>query len=217
MDYSTVFFDLDDTLYESRTGLWEAIRKRMSAYMQERLGLPWDEIGELRQKYYQTYGTTLRGLQHHHQVDTDEFLAYVHDIPLDQYLAPDPQVRQLVMSIPQHKWIFTNADANHASRVLERLELADCFDGIVDLRAMQFSCKPERMAYERALSIAGNPAPETCVMLDDAVVNLQAAKDIGFATIWVTQNGNRNSTVLHTVSNVLQLPEVMPELWHTHE
>ena len=69
MRYSTIFFDLDDTLYDSRSGLWDAIRHRMSEYMQERLGMPWAEIDELRKKYYQTYGTTLRGLQRHHQVD----------------------------------------------------------------------------------------------------------------------------------------------------
>jgi putative hydrolase of the HAD superfamily len=212
MEYTTIFFDLDDTLYDSRTGLWDEIRKRMSSYMQELLGLPWDEIGELRQKYYQAYGTTLRGLQRHHQVDAEEFLAYVHDIPLDQYLEPNPNVRNLLKELPQKKWVFTNADANHASRVLARLELMDCFDGIVDLRAMQFACKPERTAYERALVLAGNPLPEACIMLDDALVNLEAANDIGFTTIWVTQNGDHNSVAKHTISNILQLCEVVPEL-----
>ncbi len=30
-----------------------------------------------------TYGTTLKGLQIHNKVDTDEYLAYVHNVPLE--------------------------------------------------------------------------------------------------------------------------------------
>lgn len=217
MKYSTIFFDLDDTLYDSRTGLWDAIRKRMSLYMYERLDMPWDEIGKLRQEYYQTYGTTLRGLQIHHQVDADDFLAYVHDLPLEQYLDPDPRVRQLLLSLPQKKWIFTNADANHAQRVLAQLDVADCFDGIVDLRALQFACKPEKIAYERALAIAGNPAPQDCVMLDDAQANLQAANEMGITTILVSQNGNHGSTTLYSISSILQLPDILPVLWQSQK
>lgn len=213
MRYSTIFFDLDDTLYDSRSGLWDAIRHRMSEYMQERLGMPWDEIDELRKKYYQTYGTTLRGLQRHHQVDSDDFLAYVHDLPLDQYLEPAPELGDLLRSMPQQKWVFTNADANHAHRVLSHLELADYFDGVIDLRAMQFACKPERAAYERALAITGNPLPEACVMLDDAVINLAAAQGIGFTPVWVTRNGQSSSTAMYTISSIMDLPDVMPELW----
>ncbi len=216
MNYSTIFFDLDDTLYESQTGLWEGIRKRISLFMYERLGLPWDEIDLLRRDYFQIYGTTLRGLQRHHNVDADEFLAYVHDLPLAQFLKPDPRVRELLLGLPQQKWVFTNADANHARRVLEQLEITDCFDGIVDLRAMQFACKPERIAYERALDLAGNPAPEACVMLDDTIGNLEAANQIGFTTIWITQNGDQHSAARYSISHLLQLPGVMSDLWQSN-
>ncbi len=215
MKYSTIFFDLDDTLYDSRTGLWDAIRKRMSLYMREILGLPWEEIEKLRQDYYQAYGTTLRGLQIHHQVNADDFLAYVHHLPLEKYLEPNPAVRKLLLGLPQKKWIFTNADADHAMRVLARLEVADCFDGIIDLRAIQFACKPEKIAYERALALAGNPDPEECVMLDDAQANLQAANQFGITTILVSQNGTYNPTAHYSVASILQLPEIMPVLWQS--
>lgn len=215
MKYSTIFFDLDDTLYDSRTGLWDAIRKRMSLYMREILGMPWEEIEKLRQDYYQAYGTTLRGLQIHHQVDADDFLAYVHNLPLEQYLDPNPAVRKLLLGLPQKKWIFTNADADHAMRVLARLEVTECFDGIIDLRTLQFACKPERIAYERAMALAGSPNPEECVMLDDAQANLQAANQFGITTILVSQNGTYNPTAHYSISSILQLPEILPELWQS--
>ena len=84
MNFSTLFFDLDDTLYPNNTGLWEAIRERMALYMSERLGLPREQVQTLRKTYFQTYGTTLRGLQLHHEVDVDDYLAFVHDLPLEE-------------------------------------------------------------------------------------------------------------------------------------
>ena len=82
MRFTTLFFDLDDTLYPNTTGLWKAIKERMNDYMRERLQIPAEDISSLREKYYLTYGTTTRGLQIHHNVDTADFLAYVHDLPL---------------------------------------------------------------------------------------------------------------------------------------
>jgi pyrimidine 5'-nucleotidase len=139
MSYTTLFFDLDDTLYPGSNGLWALIRERMGWYMVEVLGLPESEVPALRRKYYETYGTTLRGLQIHHQVDVDDYLHYVHDLPLEQFLQPNPELRALLLSLPQQRWIFTNADADHARRVMSVLGVQDCFTGIIDIRAIGFS------------------------------------------------------------------------------
>jgi putative hydrolase of the HAD superfamily len=213
MRYTTLFFDLDDTLYTSDNGLWEAIYERMSYYMIERLGLPAAQVPELRQGYYRKYGTTLRGLQRHYQVDAEEYLAYVHDLPLEKYLRPAPDLRAMLSSLSQSRWIFTNADADHAARVLGVLGLTDCFEGIIDVRAIHFACKPESVAYLRALSLAGDPHPQGCVLLDDSTANLTAARRLGFTTILVNQNGHAHPAADHTLSNLLDLPRVMPELW----
>ena len=86
MRFTTIFFDLDDTLYPSNAGLWQAIKNRMNDYMRERMNIPEKEIPQLREKYFLQYGTTLHGLQKHHQIDVDDYLAYVHDLPFDNYL-----------------------------------------------------------------------------------------------------------------------------------
>src|SRR5687767_9363210 len=70
MQSTTIFFDLDDTLYPASAGLWKAIKERMNDYMREHLDIPEHEIKPLREKYFLQYGTTLRGLQAHHSVDT---------------------------------------------------------------------------------------------------------------------------------------------------
>jgi putative hydrolase of the HAD superfamily len=217
MAFTTIFFDLDDTLYASSNGLWEAIRERMNQYMADRLNLPREEVFKLRRHYYETYGTTLRGLQIHYQVDADDYLQYVHDLPLEQYLEPDLELHKIILSLPQERWIFTNADAQHASRVLKILGLSDCFEGIIDVRAIAFACKPEEIAYLRALNIAGNPKPAECLILDDSITNLSTARNLGLTTVLVNSNGVSHPAVLHHLKSLKDLPQVMPALWETDD
>jgi putative hydrolase of the HAD superfamily len=212
MTLRVLFFDLDDTLYSHTNGLWEAIRQRMTVYLRDQLGFPPDKIQEIRQSYYETYGTTLRGLQNHHQVDENDFLAYVHDLPLEQYISPDPQLHRMLEGLEQSKWIFTNADANHAQRVLQTLGVEDCFSGIIDVRALGFLCKPDYEAYTQALKLSGENNPRNCVLLDDSIRNLGPAHQIGFTTVLV------GSTELHpeadySVESIVDLPNVFPQLW----
>jgi putative hydrolase of the HAD superfamily len=213
MSYDVLFFDLDETLYSSSTGLWPAIGERMSRYMIERLCLPAEQVPALRRQYYLTYGTTLRGLQKHYQVDADDYLAYVHDLQLDHYLQPAPELHNLLHSLPHSRWILTNADADHARRVLSVLGLADCFDGIVDVRAMEFACKPEPEAFQRALALAGNPSPQACVLLDDSATNLAGAHHMGFTTVWVRQDSRPDPAVDYFVPRLEELRTAVPAFW----
>jgi putative hydrolase of the HAD superfamily len=212
MCFSTLFFDLDDTLYPSNSGLWDAIRDRMNEFMYERVGLSRAEIPILRRFYFETYGTTLRGLQIHYNVDANEYLAYVHDLPLEQYIRPDPELRLMLISLNRSKWIFTNADDNHARRVLTVLGLNDCFTGIAEVRSLGFHSKPDVEAYRRAMSLAGETDPHQCVLFDDTPRNLAPGRDLGFFTVLV---GSRepNSVAHFSISRLNDLPQAMPELW----
>jgi putative hydrolase of the HAD superfamily len=212
MPINTLFFDLDDTLYPASTGLWNAIRDRMNAYIGNLVDLPPGEIVALRQHYLETYGTTLRGLQIHYQIDADEYLAYVHDLPLKKYIQPDPCLGTLLHSLPQRRWIFTNADIHHARRILSILQLEGCFEGIIDIRALNFICKPDPVAYVRALEVAGISNPAECVLFDDAPRNLQPALDRGWIPVWVGGEQSNPAAFL-TIPNLHALPQAMPELW----
>ena len=183
MRFTTLFFDLDDTLYPSSSGLWHAIKDRMCQYMCERLFIPEVDVPVLREQYFKMYGTTLRGLQERHSVNTEEYLAYVHDVPLKEYLKPDPLVREVIASLPTRNLIFTNADANHAWRVLAALELDDMFDTIVDVNAIAPYCKPMPESFAIAMDLADEPDPHKCVMIDDLPCTTRAALDVGMASL----------------------------------
>lgn len=183
MRFTTLFFDLDDTLYPSSTGLWPAIKDRMTLYMIERLGLPENDVPFLREQYFKMYGTTLRGLEARHQVDKDDYLAYVHDLPLEKYLKPDPILREVLASLPTRNLIFTNADAQHARRVLTALKLDDLFDTIVDVNAVAPYCKPMPESFAIAMELADEPDPRKCVMIDDLPRTTRAALNVGMASL----------------------------------
>jgi putative hydrolase of the HAD superfamily len=183
MRFSTLFFDLDDTLYPSSTGLWLAIKERMNMYMRDRLSIPEVDIPTLREQYFNTYGTTLNGLQKHHQVDKDEYLAYVHDLPLEDFLTPNPVLRDVIASLPTRNLIFTNADAFHARRVLKILELEDLFETIVDVNEVSPYCKPMPESFAIAQELADEPDPRKCVMIDDLARTTRAALQVGMASL----------------------------------
>jgi len=155
----------------------------MNSYMGERMGIPRDEIPRLREKYFREYGTTLRGLQAKHNVDVQDFLAYVHDLPLQDYLHPDPIQQKVLASLPTRNLIFTNADAPHARRVLRQLQIEEYFVDIVDVNRVDPHCKPSREAFQIALNIAGESDPSKCAMTDDLPHTTRAAKDFGLYAI----------------------------------
>ncbi len=152
-------------------------------YMRERLLIPETDVPVLREQYFKMYGTTLRGLQERHNVDKDDFLAYVHDLPLKDFLTPNPVVREVLASLPTRKLIFTNADVHHAERVLAALQLDDLFDGIVDVNAVAPYCKPMPESFAIAQDIADEPDPRKCVMIDDLPRTTRAALEVGMASL----------------------------------
>jgi putative hydrolase of the HAD superfamily len=209
-----LFFDLDDTLYPPQNGLWLAIRDRMRHYLIERMGFSPEEVDTLRHEYFVTYGTTLRGLliNHPERIDADDYLAFVHDIPLQEYIQPDPSLRDLLLSLPQRRWIFTNSDDRHALRVLNVLGVKDCFEGIIDIRALGYACKPVEDAYHRALALVGETHPGRCILFDDSPRNLAPARALGFRTVLVGHD-KPDPSACHSITSLQKLPEVLPELW----
>jgi putative hydrolase of the HAD superfamily len=183
MRFTTLFFDLDDTLYPSSSGLWHAIKERMNTYMHERLGVPEKDVPLLREQYFKMYGTTLRGLQERHQVDKDDFLAFVHDLPLKDYLTPNPILRDVIASMPTRNFIFTNADILHARRVLAALQLDDLFETVVDINAVAPYCKPMSESFAIAMDLADEADPRKCVMIDDLPRTTRAALNVGMASL----------------------------------
>jgi len=107
--------------------------------------------------------------------------------------------------------IFTNADQAHARRVLDVLELSDCFDQIIDVLDVSPYCKPMPGAFAQALRLAGEIDASTSVFVDDAAHNLKAAREAGFYTIRVG-TGVPNGCCHASIASLLDLPTVLDPL-----
>lgn len=204
-----MIFDLDDTLYPRTSGVWDAIGRRIDLFMIEKVHLPAEKVPDLRRNLFSEYGTTLRGLSTVYHINEQDYLDFVHDIPLNQYLRPDPSLRETLMMYPQRKIIFTNADTKHANRVIETLGLDHLFDQIVDIQAIKPFCKPQREAFELALRLSGIQKPDHCVVLDDNTLNLQTASNLGMFSIKVGVNDCPAGCDAAVIS-LLDLPSVIP-------
>lgn len=211
MRFETLFFDLDDTLYSPTSGIWEAIGDRMVQYMITKLDISESTAPAERERLFHTHGTTMRGLVAEYHIDEVDFLEYVHDIPIDQYLSEDIAIRKVLETYPQRKVIFTNADTGHANRVLKTLKLQDLFDQIIDIRSIKPWCKPQIEAFIKALELANISNPGQCVMIDDALRNLVTAHDLGLYTIQVG-----TQAITHPVNAAImsldELPTVLSQI-----
>ena len=117
---SAWIFDLDNTLYPRSTNLFQQVDDRIRAYVRDLLNVGRRRRRERIQKgFYREHGTTLRGLMLAHDVDPDEFLAFVHDID-HSALQPDPALGAAILRLPGKKYIFTNGSRRHAEKLSRR-------------------------------------------------------------------------------------------------
>lgn len=180
-------FDLDNTLYPASANLFAQIDARIGAYVAGRFVVDAAEAHRIQKGYFHAHGTTLAGLMAEHGVDPHEYLAEVHDVELDVIEENAPLVAAIAR-LPGEKFVFTNADAAYAGRVLERLGLSESFAGIHDVHACGYVPKPHPDAYAGMCAAFGIDPAES-LFADDMARNLKPAHDIGMATLWI-DNGS---------------------------
>ena len=180
-------FDLDNTLYPARAGLFAQIDAKMGAFIAARLGLDAEGARAVQKGFFHSHGMTLKGLMEEHGVDPHEFLAFVHDIDV-AVIAQDRRLAGLIGALPGRKLVFTNADTPYARRVLERLGLDASFEAIHDIHEMAYLPKPDPRAY-RGLCDAFGIDPARALFVEDMARNLPPAKAIGMTTVWI-DNGS---------------------------
>ena len=176
-------FDLDNTLYPSECNLFAEIDRRMSAFIQNLLGLDPVAARKVQKELYYVHGTTLAGLMAEHKVKPDEFMDYVHDIDLSpvQHM---PELAHAIGRLEGRKFIFTNGSVRHAERVAEKLGVLGKFDGIYDIAAGGYVPKPRPEAFKRFLEYCEGLNCKAA-MFEDLPHNLEPAHALGIVTVLV--------------------------------
>ena len=176
-------FDLDDTLYPPESRFMRLIQQRINAYMVRTVDLPPDEALVVQKGYLRDYGTSLSGLMAHYRIDPHDFLAEVHDVPLD-VLEPDPGLRAGLLRLTGPRLVFTNGSRAHARRVLDRLALTDLFEGVFSLEDADLIPKPDPRTFTRMTDRFGVD-PTTAAFFEDTLRNLEPANAIGMTTVLI--------------------------------
>lgn len=210
-------FDLDNTLYPSNSGLMDAISARIDQFIERKLNLPPAVAEAVRQAYYGYYGSSIGGVLRHCQVDAGELVDYVHDLPLEDYLSPDPLLADTLSLLPGRKFVFTNAPAEYAWRALRALSVDGYCDGVFDIYFGRLEGKPSPAVYEKVLAALGQPA-EMCWLVDDSLANLMPAKALGCRTAWITPDGKAPPVYVdHTIRHLTELCDVFKHTSSTQE
>jgi len=184
-------FDLDNCLYPASSNLFDLIDIRMGEFIQQLTGCDSAEARRVQKNHFRNHGTTLAGLMNEHGVEPRAFLDFVHDIDLAR-LSADPEIVGALDLLPGRKFVFTNADEDYARRVLDRLGLANAFDGIHDIHATGYVPKPDPRAY-RLLCERHGIDPVRALFAEDMARNLKPAKALGMTTVWV-DNGSEQAS-----------------------
>jgi putative hydrolase of the HAD superfamily len=196
MSKLTWLFDLDNTLHNASHAIFPAINLNMNAFIAQVLGkngLASDEaaVNAARLAYWQRYGATLLGMVNHHQVRPEDFLREAHrfdDLPA--MIRAERGLGRLLRRLPGRKILLTNAPRRYSRDVLRHLGLHRHFAQHIPIEAMRvhghLRPKPSKTMLRKLLAREGSPA-RRCILVEDTVAHLKAAKALGMATVWVTQ------------------------------
>ena len=188
-----LLLDLDGVCYGSHNGyplekVFGLVSKRMTLFIQEKLGLDEKKAKELQTNYFYKYNTSLNGLMLHHNVIGDEFLKYVHDIDVS-FMKEDKIMRNELESLNMEKFIFTNGSAEHAQNILTRLGVYDLFgkEKVFDIKDAGYVPKPEAQTFDLMVKKFGINPKET-IYIEDIAKNLSIGFERGCTTVWLINN-----------------------------
>ena len=185
-----LLLDLDGVCYGSHNGyplekVFGLVSKRMTLFIQEKIGLDEKKAKELQTNYFYKYNTSLNGLMLHHNVIGDEFLKYVHDIDIS-FMKKDKVMRNELENLDMEKFIFTNGSAEHAQNILTRLGIYDLFgkEKVFDIKDAGYVPKPEAQTFDLMVKKFGINPKET-IYIEDIAKNLSIGFERGCTTVWL--------------------------------
>jgi putative hydrolase of the HAD superfamily len=205
-------FDLDNTLHDAGPHIFPHLNRSMTAYLEQHLGLSFEDANGLRMQYWRRYGATLLGLMRHHGVDPQHFLHETHAFPdLARMVLRHPLLRPVLTRLPGRKLVFSNSPVHYSRAVLSLLRVADLFDGIFCIEQTGYRPKPDRRGFRHLLHRHRLTARQ-CIMVEDSLANLRTAKRLGMRTVWVSASNRSPAYVDVTIRHVALLPGTLRRL-----
>ncbi|NBT97658.1 MAG: pyrimidine 5'-nucleotidase [Betaproteobacteria bacterium] len=163
--------DLDNTLHDAGTHIMPRVNRAMTQWVAKHLAVDEDEASRLRVAYWKRYGATLLGMIEHHAINPHAFLQDTHPLP------------DLLAKLGPHKALQERHAALDA--LVEQVICIEdmCFAG-------RFRPKPS-VAMLKMICARLGVSSRQCLLVEDSVENLRAARRLGMQTILVLEHGWR--------------------------
>jgi putative hydrolase of the HAD superfamily len=181
-----ILVDVDDTLYSKGKGPFALVNRMIDEYVMSWCKVDSAGARELRGRYINAYGSTLGGLMKHHGVDPDHYLKFVHDVPVEELLARDDRLGEVLSGIRCEMVIFSNGSREYVERVLQALGVSRYFTDLFTIEFMDYIPKPRDYPYKKIMELYGN-GPDDFILVDDRLPNIQTARELGMGTVLVGQ------------------------------
>jgi len=242
---TTLIFDVDDTLYDVGNG-FTAHRNggAVAAFMVAHLKFESEaDALALRDEYFARYHSTVKALTvaeadgrlpasaHFDAAALAEWWATKLDF--ERFIKPEPQLIKALAECPLRLVAFSNSPRAYCLRTLEALGLRHLFpdECVFAVDDVMPHCKPEPAAFDKVLSAVGAPA-SACVLIEDSMKNIRAAKALGLRTLLVSGLGTGDASageatkpgdapqvddpaVDASVRSCAEIRAVLPGLWQT--
>lgn len=193
-------FDLDNTLHDTSHAIFPYIDRAMTQAVVEFLGVDETEANRLRRLYWQRYGATVIGMVRHHGVNADAFLARCHDFDTADLVRAEKGLAYKLRRLPGRKVLLTNAPMDYARDVLKHLGILQQFKSIWSIEHMRWHTqhrpKPSPALLRYVLAREGVAAHQA-TLVEDTLVNLRSARQVGLRTVFVHHPGTPFAAARH--------------------
>lgn len=216
-------FDLDNTLHDASFAIFPAINANMNALIARVLEAESkpahaEAVNDIRVAYWQRYGATLLGMMRHHAVKSADFLHEAHQFTdLTSMIRSERGVAKILERLQGKKILLTNAPAAYSHAVMQHLRLQKHFSSHLSIESMwvhrELRPKPSRILLRKLLAKHRWQAHD-CVLIEDTVQNLKAAKALGMHTVWCTRYMGHQSAIPPYVDVKVNSLSQLPKLLH---
>ena len=187
-NYSYWIFDLDNTLYPEDDNIFSQVKMKIIKFISLELRLDLKNADLERQRLYNLYGTSLRGLMTEYKIIPNKFLDYVHDIDLSAIIK-NLDLNGALQKLKGEKYIFTNGSFKHAENVLNQLGIKDNFKSIYSIETCNYIPKPSQEAFDMVIKTE-QISIDKSIMFEDTLWNLKTAKKLGMATVLISSKNH---------------------------
>jgi putative hydrolase of the HAD superfamily len=219
---------------------------------------------KLRDKYFQKYHSTAKALA---VAESEGQLPIPEGWPKDkQFFDPndlsewwaehlnfdllgekDLELIEMLESCPLDMVAFSNGPRKYVLRVLREMGLDRVFpeNRVFAVNDVLPACKPEKEAFAKVFDAVGVKDPSECIMVEDSMKNIRAAKKLGMFTVLIAGIGRLKKNGSNVISNtfadeaeatkpgdapddsdpavdvciehIKELKNVLPNLWNTND